>query len=167
MGDEVEVDVERDPWERRDGETSRAWRAFRVFRDLGMLRSIEQAADALGMNPSAVQQMSTRHGWRERAESWDDECARVEDRARLAAIAEMHRAHSEAGKLARTLALEALRGTPADVIPPHAAVRLLDVGTRLERSTLLTSVAEMQGRDAAIDDGEDPWEAIARELQGS
>jgi hypothetical protein len=47
------------------------------------------------------------------------------------------------------------------------AARLLDLGTRLERSTLLVSVEELQGRVSQPLDGvDDPWDRIARELAG-
>jgi hypothetical protein len=40
----------------------------------------------------------------------------------------------------------------------------LELGARLERETLTVSVAELQGFTGADSGGEDPWEAIAREL---
>jgi hypothetical protein len=42
--------------------------------------------------------------------------------------------------------------------------RLLELGAKLERSTLIVSVEELQGLDVGESDEEDPWERIAREL---
>jgi hypothetical protein len=89
----------------------------------------------------------------------------VDDNARLEALRSMHHNHQVAGRLALSKALAVLQALPLDHIPGGAAVRLLDVGTRLERETLTTSVAEMQGRPPSEPEIEDPWEVIAREFQ--
>lgn len=155
---------ERPRWERVERETSRQYAAFRAFRDLGITRTVDAVTALYG---GSVPRWARAYSWVERAESWDDELARTLDRERLAAVAEMHRAHSEAGRIAREKALEALGSMRVDEIPPSTAVRLLEVGTKLERSTLTVSVEELQGLESGDDDGSDPWETIARELQGS
>lgn len=66
-------------------------------------------------------------------------------------------------------ALAALARMEPEQIPPYAAAKLLELGARLERETLLVSVEELQGvfpahlphLGAPVDD---PWERISREL---
>lgn len=158
----------RDPWERLPREPSRAYEGFRAYRELPPgTRTLPQIAAQFGLANRTVQEWSAKFNWIERAKAWDDHVYRIEDQERLDAIRVMHRAHQLAGKLATARAIASLQGlTPAD-IPPAAAVRLLDLGTRLERQTLLTSVAELQGLDDEHDDDEDPWAIIARELTGT
>ena len=141
-------DADRTPWERQEGETRRAYEAFRAFRDLGPLRSLRaltQTAEGHRV-PTHVERWSARWEWRRRADAWDDERDRVDDAARLEALRTMHANHLRAGPVAMHKALLALDALPVDHIPAGAAVRLLDVGARLERDTLTVSVAELQGQ---------------------
>lgn len=158
---------EREPWERLPREPSVAHDAFRAFRDLGPARRLRQVAEQLAVSVHSVNAWSGRWHWVDRAKAWDDHRYRIEDAERLADIAAMHRAHRLAGKLATARAIATLQRSDPAEIPPAVAVRLLELGTRLERTTLLTSVAELQGLDDETSDDDDPWTVIARELTGS
>jgi hypothetical protein len=159
------TDDERAPWERRPHEPARAHDGFRRYRDAGPLRSLSSIAEQLGVHVRTVKRWSARWDWPARAISWDDEAHRADDRRRLEALRSMHDTHQRAGRAAIAKALAALHEiAPADVGAASAA-RLLEIGTRLERQTLTISVEELQNVAliAALDD---PWDAIARELQG-
>src|SRR6266542_6115132 len=68
-----------EPWERQVGEPDRAWRAFRVYRDLGPgVRSLSRVGKELGVTRQNVDKMAARHGWRERVEAYDREQDRIE-----------------------------------------------------------------------------------------
>ena len=157
---------EHEPWERRPDERSRAYEAFRTYRDAGAARLVEPVADVAGVSLRCVQRWSAHFAWRERAEAWDDRCHQVEDRERLEAIRTMHANHQRAGRAVMTKALAALQSIPVDRIPASAAARLLELGARLERTTLTTSVEELQGLTPEGQVVEDPWDVIARELVG-
>ena len=157
------MDDERHPWDQRKGESGRAHVYFRRYRDLGPLRSLDVLVDSEhAVHLATLRKWMRVHDWRDRALAWDEELHRTEDRARLEALRGMHDRHQRAGRLAQQKALEALLGVaPAD-IPPYAAARLLELGARLERDTLVVSVEELQGRTPAAP--EDPWDLVAREL---
>lgn len=156
--------TERAPWDRRKGEPNRSYLAFRAYRDLGPLRMLARVETDVGLR--TVERWSARWDWAARAVAWDDETHRLEDARRLEAIRTMHDQHQRAGRAAMTKALAALAVIdPAD-IGAAAAARLLEIGTRLERDILTTSVEQLQGvaPATAVDD---PWDAIARELGAS
>jgi hypothetical protein len=149
----------RAPWDRRDREPSKAYEAFREYRDLGPLRQLSQVT--LG-HERTVDTWSARWDWRARAVAWDDAVHRAEDRQRLEAIRGMAAAHAHAGRIAVEKALAALGMLGPDMLTAGEAARLLDLGTRLERSTLLVSVEELQGRVSQPLDGvDDPWGRVA------
>ena len=158
------VTTERRPWDRRDGETARAYSAFRSFREAGPLRSLTATAAELGIAERTAKRWSGRWDWFERAVAWDDEIHQLEDARRLEALRTMHDQHQRAARAATAKALAALQALDAADIPAAAAARLLDLGTRLERETLTVSVEQLQGNARAV--GPDPWDAIARELTG-
>jgi hypothetical protein len=152
---------ERAAWDRRDGETSRAYAAFRAFRDLGPTRTVERVMS----EGRSAYRWCGQWDWHARATAWDDAQHMTEDAERLEAIRTMHRTHRVAARAAMTIALQALRQLQPEIMTASEVVRLLDVAQRLERQTLTTSVEELQGIEAAAID--DPWERIARELSGT
>jgi hypothetical protein len=155
------VVIERAPWDRRDGEPARAYGAFRAYRDAGPARTVSRLELA---SPRTLERWSTRWDWPARAVAWDDETHRLEDLRRLEAIRTMHDQHQRAGRAAMGKALAALAALePAD-ISAAAAARLLEIGSRLERDMLTSSVEELQGAPRTSAAG-DPWDAIARELR--
>src|SRR5580765_187319 len=153
-------------WDRREGEPAKAYAAFRLYRDLPIPQRVNVAsvAEAAGFSERRCRGLATEWQWRERAEAWDDACHRTEDVERLEAIRQMHAFHRQTGRAALVKAAQALQLlSPEDIGPAHIA-RLLDLGARLERSTLIVSVEELQGIEAYESDADDPWERIAREL---
>jgi len=155
----------RAPWDRRPRETPRAYATFRRYRDLGPLRLLDALVDIdAAITPRTIREWSSRNDWKDRAQAWDDETHRLEDARRLESIRVMHTRHQQAGRVAMNKALQALADVRPEDIPPYAAARLLELGARLERDTLIVSVEELQGVTPAP--AEDPWEAVARELEG-
>jgi hypothetical protein len=155
-----------EPWERAPGERATTYSAFRAFRDLGPARRLDRVLPFTEASYDTVRHWASRHDWWHRAEAWDAEQYAIEDRERLEAIRTMHANHQRAGRLAQRKALEALNELPANMIPAGAAARLLELGARLERQTLVHSVEELQGVDTD-ERRDDPWQRIADELIGS
>ena len=150
-----------------DGRRARAaYAAFRAYREGGPLRTLVAAAAAAGAGGRTVKRWSAAWDWPARAVAWDDEVHQLEDRRRLEQLRTMHDQHQRAGRAAIAKALAALQALDPIDIPAGAAARLLELGARLERDTLLVSVEQLQGAAAAAG-AADPWEAIARELQGA
>lgn len=59
------------PWERQPGETSKAYAAFSVYRDLGGERTLEKAAKELGKSTGTIDRWAAQWGWKARTEAWD------------------------------------------------------------------------------------------------
>ena len=157
--------AERQPWDRQFREPSRAHAAFRIYRDLpAAQRNMESVAQQTGTSGRTIRRWAEAWDWRGRADAWDDACHHVEDVERLEAIRQMHATHRRAGRAAVLKAVQALSQVEPERMPIGAIARLLELGAKLERSTLIVSVEELQGVEAAEDDYDDPWERIAREL---
>lgn len=91
--------MEPNPWEQQSGETSRQWRAFVAYRDLGPVRSIDKAAAVLKPEHKRSKRVATgrlfewsaANRWVERAAAWDRHvaarAAEKEVRVREASVA--------------------------------------------------------------------------------
>jgi hypothetical protein len=161
----VSAIVEAAAWERQGREPARAHLAFRIYRDLPVAhRRLDTVASRMGVTLRSAQRWAEAWHWADRADAWDDACHQVEDTERLEAIRDMHAIHRKAGRAAMQKAMEALDRLPVDEMPPATIARLLELGAKLERSTLIVSVEELQGIEVDDDESDDPWDVIAREL---
>ena len=155
------------PWDRRPGEPTKAYAAFRIYRDLpAAQRDFERTAEQAGVVGRSTRRWASAWDWHERADAWDDACHQIDDQERLEAIRAMHGLHRKAGRAAVGKAMQALQILSPEQMAdsPSIIARLLELGTKLERSTLIVSVEELQGIEVEEEGTEDPWERIAREL---
>jgi len=65
------------PWERQEGESEPAWQAFKIYRDLGDLRSIHKVARSLSKSPALIKRWSAGNEWRRRSLEYDREQDRI------------------------------------------------------------------------------------------
>lgn len=151
-------------WDRQSGEPARDYAAFRIYRDHPPTqRSFDRTAQDSGLSEDACRKLAQRWGWQDRAEAWDDACHHLDDQERLEAIRDMHRVHRSAGRKAVAKAVVALDALPTSSMDAGQIVRMLSLGAKLERDTLVVSVEELQGIED-FEDEADPWERIAAEL---
>lgn len=156
--------AEAQPWDRQRDEPTNQYAAFRIYRDLPPYqRTLGAVSQQIDVNESTTRRWAEQWSWRLRVEEWDDACHRIEDGERLEAIRSMHSAHRRAGRAIFSKAIQAMTLLRPEEMPPSVIARLLDLGAKLERSTLVVSVEELQGVEEYVDT-EDPWERIAAEL---
>lgn len=62
---------DREPWERLDGESPRAFAAFAAYRDLGVERSLRKVHRDTGHSMGLLSTWSSHNRWVVRAEAWD------------------------------------------------------------------------------------------------
>lgn len=80
-------------WERQPGETSRAYEAFCIYRDLGAARSLAKVGELLGKSKALMERWSAAHSWVDRVaalEARDEMLRREAVEEHLQAIAEDH-----------------------------------------------------------------------------
>lgn len=64
-------------WERQGWESSKAWAAFQVYRDLGKQRSISSTQKTLGRPPGYIrvlERFCSKNNWVQRCRDYDDYC---------------------------------------------------------------------------------------------
>ena len=125
------------PWDRRESETSKAYEAFTIYRDMGVERSLSKVAVKLGKSETLISRWSYTHGWVERAAKWDDEQDRIEreiaQKEQAKAIREMRKRHADLGQAMLIKAARALARIPEDEIKPADISRFVETASKLER----------------------------------
>lgn len=125
------------PWERLKNETSKAYEAFCVYRDLGTERSITKTSQTLDKNRTTVGEWSTKYDWVKRAAAWDDEQDRIAreiaQKEQAKAIREMRKKHANLASAMLLKATKALSKIPDDEIKAGDVTRMVDIASKLER----------------------------------
>lgn len=140
--------IEREPWARQPGETSRAYSAFCIYRDLGPRhRSLRETArryyqDKTRTKPVQIGVWSSKHNWVERCRQYDEFLDEQRRQEALNEILDMARRQAQEGTTLQHLGakiLEALLtnsdGSPKIRVSGNVldAVRALRTGAEIER----------------------------------
>lgn len=143
------------PWDRRENETSKAYEAFCVYRDMGTDRSLGKVAAKLQKSETLMGRWSGCNDWVERAAQWDDEQDRIAritaQKEQAKAIKEMRKRHADLGNAILIKSAQALARIPVDEIKPSDIPRMVDVAAKLERiarGDVGEVVEERHGEDA-------------------
>lgn len=93
-------DYEGQLWTRQANESSKAYEAFSLYRDMGRERTLPKVAEACGKSVSLMNKWSQANNWVERVRAYDDEVDRQAAQAHLADIA---KARARQRKLAASM----------------------------------------------------------------
>ncbi len=125
------------PWERQPGETTKAFEAFCIYRDLGVDRSLAKVAEQLKKSGTLMGRWSGTYDWVNRAAAWDNEQDRIEretaEKERIKAIKSMRKRHAGLASAMLVKAATALQQLQPDEITPNEISRMVDVASKLER----------------------------------
>jgi hypothetical protein len=129
------------PWEQQPRESSRAFGAFSVYRDLGPRRSLRAAAAAFYERSAAalerqVDKWSRAFRWVERANAWDRHLDAEACQAQEQARREMAERHVREARALQAKALERLRALRPEELEPADLLRYIVEAAKLERLAL-------------------------------
>ena len=140
----------RQPWDRMEGETHRAYSAFTAYRDIGCDRTIQKAADLLQKSGSVLRRWAVRFNWKNRAADFDEDNARGIQRELFSRRARAHKRALDISDILDQKIEEAVRaltvvkvvkvdGKPEETelaISPSELARLFEVSQKIQTSIL-------------------------------
>jgi hypothetical protein len=137
------------PWEQLPGESSKAYAAFAIYRDLGPRRSLEEASRLYhnktpeSATPTAggrrreasgqIRRWAGRWDWVARARAWDQELERIKRHQQVEAVAEMAERHAKEALMLQNKAVERLRLLRPEELVPRDTLSFLIEAAKLER----------------------------------
>ena len=123
-------------WERQPGESSRAYAAFCIYRDLGPARSLDKALAQANKKPSNRRHWARwmeRYRWLERAQAYDDYIERIKREEQEKEILDMAQRHARLAVAFQQKIAERLMDLDPKELSPRDLSVWLDVATKLER----------------------------------
>lgn len=129
------------PYFRRTNETSAAWAAFVIYRNLNNERSVAKVAGELGLTTQALYKWTKKYEWEKRVLIYDRENEAAKRKAELAEIEEMRARHIAAARVKQNIGeielakvqKAATTNKEALVIQPSLASKLQSEGMTEER----------------------------------
>lgn len=121
------------PWEPLEEESSKAYEAFSVYRDMGIQRSISKVSEKLQKSYTIIGRWSRTHNWVDRAAAWDAEQDRVVREQQLEDIKKMRKNHAKIASAMLVKAAKALQRLPEDEIKASDISRMVETASKLER----------------------------------
>lgn len=91
----ITADNYTEPWNRQPDEEDRAWELFVYYRDLGVVRSLQDVADHFGLKLRSIHNFSGPNRWRDRVRSWDQYQERIYAQEVSIKVREMANRHAE------------------------------------------------------------------------
>lgn len=132
----------RQPWHRQEGETSKAYNAFVIYRDMGPGRSLEKVCQNLSKRPhyiTILKEWSSRHGWVARCLAHDEDMADRRRKAQAEAIERMAERQAQQGMAFQQVATShfmdpATKKLRTQLDKDADAIRAMEVGVKIERT---------------------------------
>jgi hypothetical protein len=134
-----------EPWQRQPGESSRAFAAFQIYRDLPPReRSVFAVAERLSYRISEARRKSrrppgklriwcSRWRWVARARAWDEELDRCQRETQQQARRDMAERHARAAVAVLHRALKRLETLDPETLSPGDVIRWLETAVKIER----------------------------------
>ncbi len=137
------INQDREPWEKQKGESTQAFEAFGLYRDMGESRSLSKVGHQLNKSKALMGRWSTKWQWVNRALAWDAELDRVARQEQINQVKKMYRKHAKLAQGLLGVATHEINALVKKVNAGHATevshknlIRLIEVATKLERISL-------------------------------
>lgn len=154
----IPIEVGTNIWEKWPKETSKAYRAFLVYRDLGVDRSLRKVAMVLHNSypglpeeeklsklprviPVQIQKWSRQNAWTTRVAAWDNFIFQEEEKAWFERKRQLREVRWNASEKLFNIGMEALKGLDSGLVTPEDIVRILRLASDLGEKTKQEAVS--------------------------
>ena len=120
------------PWERQDGETEKAFSAFKAYLEMED-RNICQLAKRLAKSRQLVDKWKQKYNWQERCIAWDKSLQEIEYKTAVKERKKMAKRHIAIAMSMQAKAIEALQKIDVSKLNANEIIRLFDTSVKIER----------------------------------
>ena len=150
-------------WERLEGESAKAYKAFQVYLNLGETRSQRLVSEQLSKSRQLISRWSANYQWVKRVAAYENDIQRQAHAEAVKKARQMANRHISIAMKMQQKALEALKEMDPQDIDPKNLVAFIREATKLERENRTEIVmdtnpntsSKVGSRDLEEKDGED------------
>lgn len=129
------------PWEQQQGESAKAFEAFKVYLEMGSERSIRAVGEKLGKSSTLMARWSSAHGWVERVATYEADLQRKAHAQAVKSVQKMADRHISMALKLQEKALQALGKMSPEELDPKNLLAFIREATKLERENRTDIVA--------------------------
>lgn len=132
-------EISNPSWERQEGESSKAYAAFCIYRDYGVDRSIVKVVQMYGENGTSKAQLfrwSSRYSWVQRCSDFDTFSEQQRRKEISAYRQKMSERHAQNARAIQEKALHALKHVDPSTLTNSELLKYLESGMRIEKEAL-------------------------------
>ena len=120
------------PWERQDGETEKAFSAFKAYLEMED-RNVTSLAKRLSKSRQLLVKWKQKYNWQERCIAWDKSLQEIEYKTTVKERKKMAKRHIAIAMSMQAKAVEALKQIDVSKLTPGEIIRLFDTSVKIER----------------------------------
>lgn len=120
------------PWERQDGETEKAFSAFKAYLEMED-RNVTSLAKRLSKSRQLLVNWKQKYNWQERCIAWDKSLQEIEYKTTVKERKKMAKRHIAIAMSMQAKAVEALKQIDVSKLTPGEIIRLFDTSVKIER----------------------------------
>lgn len=129
-------------WERQLGESTQAFEAFKIYRDLGLKRSNNEVCNQLSKSRQLISRWKSIWNWDERVRAYDNALEKEAHKAAIKNLKDMTNRHIRISVQLQNKALEALNSMKVEDMTPRDIREYLKLATDLERLNRISATIE-------------------------
>ena len=147
------------PWERQDGETEKAFSAFKAYLEMED-RNICQLAKRLSKSRQLVDKWKQKYNWQERCIAWDKSLQEIEYKTAVRERKKMAKRHIAIAMSMQAKAVEALKKIDVSKLNAGEIIRLFDTAVKIERLSRGEATFINSNQDNKVDEETNPINTI-------
>lgn len=147
------------PWERQDGETEKAFSAFKAYLEMED-RNICQLAKRLAKSRQLVDKWKQKYNWQERCIAWDKSLQEIEYKTAVKERKKMAKRHIAIAMSMQAKAVEALKKIDVSKLNANEIIRLFDTAVKIERLSRGEATFINSNQDNKVDEETNPINTI-------
>lgn len=128
---------EKSLWERQKNESTKAYEAFLIFRDLGAGRTFIAVSEKLRKSDGLIRRWAKKYFWQARADAWDKEISEQAVKKASEEYAKMLEMQINLGRMLQAKAAKAIQSMNFENVSIKSlpsVVNAINVGVEIERS---------------------------------
>lgn len=125
--------MKKAPYERQEGESIKAFEGFKLYRDMGIDRSLAKVGEKLGKSDTLISRWSSKNNWVERVQAYDDEMDRKAILENEKKRREMVKRHANAATMFQAKVVERLNTLKPEELSPNDLIKWFTEAVKIER----------------------------------
>ncbi|USK72669.1 hypothetical protein [Peribacillus asahii] len=125
--------AKKQPYERQEGESTKAFEAFSIYRDMGIERSLAKVGQQLEKSTTLLSRWSSKWNWVERVRAFDDEMDRKALIQQEKKRKDMAKRHANYATVFQQKVLERLQSMNPAELSTSDMIRWFEVSVKIER----------------------------------